>query len=151
MIGRWILFDLCNSILHVRYSDGGGGRLFVDKLLEVLDLRAQCAVGSVVEHNEQLQRRVISLRWNPIDHLVALFPLIDHHIVTADAGYVLSLMRLDSDHHVGRISLRWRLLSPRCTLCHDPKYQCNCGCEETLVAHVASCSALRIHNAVWKL
>src|ERR1019366_5357405 len=82
---------------------------------------------------------VISLRRNPIGHFVAISPLVNHHILAGNDGYIGTMNSFDRDQHVCRLAICGRSFSgrkaPDAGRPHSKnQYRVNC---KTVPAHIA--------------
>src|SRR5579859_4358326 len=112
VVGR-ILYDPRHTVLQIRDPNQCGGRLGIDELLDVLQLRTETRARAVVDQNKEFEGAVVPRRWRPFGDLIAVLAFVHHHIIPVDHGDVGTMLRLDRDYQA-RLSAggRW-LLRPR--------------------------------------
>src|SRR6202034_3875302 len=76
---------------HVANSDGCGGRLAIDELPQVTQLRAEDRIRCVVDEDEEVEASAISLSRSPVGHAQTLIATLHDHVVASDVGQALSV------------------------------------------------------------
>src|SRR5216683_3344879 len=111
MVSGQFLHDLYGAISHIANTDGSSCRLRTDESPQVLQLRTQAGVGSIIDQEIKFEPGMVPLQWEPVGYLVAILTLIHHDIFALDSRYVGTVMRFHRDHHVYRSSRRRDLLT----------------------------------------
>ena len=85
VFGCEVLGDLNRPLPDVPHSQVVGGRALID-CAQIIELRAEASVGSVVNQNEHIKPGVIAAGWRPACHLHTVFVLPGDHICAVYLG-----------------------------------------------------------------
>src|SRR5208337_3731156 len=88
MVSGEVLSDLRDPVSHISNGNGRGSRLCGDELANILQLRPEADVGTVIEQDNQVESGVLSLRRDPVHNLVAFPSLVDHYVLPLNGGNV---------------------------------------------------------------
>jgi hypothetical protein len=88
------------AVAHIADTDKRGRRLQENKLPQILQLRAEADVGSIVYQNEEFETGMLATQRNPICYLSSSATEIHLHVLAFEVGLLAAVTSFRGNHHV---------------------------------------------------
>src|SRR2546425_2271515 len=132
MVGGWVLHDLYRAISHITNTNDSGCWLRADEFPQILQLRIQAVICSIIDQQKKFEPGMLSLQWEPVGYLIAVVTLIHHYIFTIDKRYVGAVTSFHCNHYVHWNSRRRGLLGYKRGIADRQRRHCENYCKSEI-------------------